>query len=106
MLPAISLVGFLAIGLMPGLGLLAFFQVLDPAEAAMIRESRRTPAANSVRADVMGAPRAAQFRAPQESSQLESPASAKISTISKAAVRHQFKVFNVRHKKGEVQCSR
>jgi len=28
MLPAISLVGFLAIGLMPGLGLLAFFQVL------------------------------------------------------------------------------
>ena len=28
MLPALSLVGFLAIGLMPGLGLLAFFQVL------------------------------------------------------------------------------
>lgn len=28
MLPAISLVGFLAIGVMPGLGLLAFFQVL------------------------------------------------------------------------------
>ncbi len=28
MLPAISLVGFVAIGLMPGLGLLAFFQVL------------------------------------------------------------------------------
>jgi AAA family ATP:ADP antiporter len=28
MLPAISLVGFLAIGIMPGLGLLAFFQVL------------------------------------------------------------------------------
>jgi hypothetical protein len=36
MLPAISLVGFLAIGLMLGLGLLAIFPVLDPTEAAMI----------------------------------------------------------------------